>query len=582
MNYKRICSILSCFLLLVTILTGCSNNEQEDTSDTSSTNTNDLYEYDENDYYTDYEDDEYTEIDLDDEGSDVTIKSAGVYVLTGSLENGSVIVNVGNHDVVRIVLNNVDIYCEDSAPIYVKNAEKVIISLPEGTKNTIKDGNSYVLDANEEPSSTIFSKDDLTFNGTGSLTIEANYNNAIQSKDVLKMMEGNYSINATNDGIKGKDFLIIRDGSYDITCLGDGLRSTNESENGDMIIENGTFVINSSQDGIQSASTLTIYDGNFTITSGGGSVNAVVDGSTPFGEYSDYDEVNSNSVKGIKSTNDMTLVDGEYSISSLDDTIHSGGNITVKGGSFTLTSDDDGIHADYDLTIAEASIMITQSYEGLEGAIISIDSGDINIKASDDGINAASDVSSTWQLNINGGNILVDAYGDGVDSNAGITMNDGTLIIMGPTNSGNGALDYDGTFNMNGGTMIAVGMSGMAMTPSNSSSQYSAMISLSTVQSADTSLYITDSNGNVIAGITPNRNYSNVIISTPNMIQDETYDIYTGGSVSNAVNYYSMNASGGTQLGSFTLNSVITNYGNAGMMNQGREGNPSMDNGRIP
>ena len=496
---------MSAFLAVALILAGCqSDQDTADTSSAEATNASVVKQsstlsLEAADYITEICDAQ--KISLDAQSGDVKITKAGTYQLSGTLKNGSVIVDAKDA-VVRIVLNNAHIESKNSAPVYVKHANKVIITLPKGTSSSLKDTAIYTVDEKEEPSAALFSKDDLTINGSGTLDITASYKNGIQCKDTLKLVNTNLNITAENDGIKAKDALLIYKGSYMVKAQGDGIVTTNEKEQGNLSIDQGTFAIEAQQDGLQSAGDLTIYDGVFTVTSG--------------------------------------------------------------GGTYTLSSDDDGMHADVTLTIRKGSVQIKQSYEGLEANTIQIKGGKIQVKASDDGINAAGNLGNPL-LTIDGGTIYVDADGDGVDSNQDIVMNDGTLIVMGPENGGNGALDYDGSFAMNGGTLVAVGSSDMAMAPSASSKQPSLMIRTDSTQNAETILYVQDEAGKTILGVSSVKAWQNVVISTGTLNTGSTYDIYVGGSASSVKNGIITNAKGGMKLTSMTLIEAVTTYGNAGI-----------------
>lgn len=574
MNYKK-AAWMSAFLAGALILAGCqSDQDAAETSSAEATNVSTVKQssslsLEAEDYNTEISDAQ--KISLDEQSGDVKITKAGTYQLSGTLKNGSVIVDAKDA-VVRIVLDNAHIQSENSAPVYVKQAGKVIITLPKGTSSSLKDTASYTVDEKEEPSAALFSKDDLTINGSGSLYITASYKNGIQCKDTLKLVDTNLNITAENDGIKAKDALLVYKGSYKVKAQGDGIVTTNEKEQGNLSIDQGTFAIEAQQDGLQSAGDLTIYDGSFTVTSGGGSVNKISASSSPqpWGEFDDHDETAEKSQKGIKAAKNMVLHKGSYTISSHDDALHANENMDIKDGTYTLSSDDDGIHADDTLTIRKGTVQVKRSYEGLEANTILIKGGEIQVKASDDGINAAGDLGNPL-LTIEGGTIYVDADGDGVDSNQDIVMNDGTLIVMGPESGGNGALDYDGNFAMNGGTLVAVGSSDMAMAPSASSTQLSLMISTDSTQNAETILYVQDEDGKTVLGVSSVKAWQNVVISTGTLSKGSTYDVYVGGSASSVKNGIFTSAKGGTKLTSLTLNETVSTYGNAGMQ-QGPQG----------
>ena len=218
-------------------------------------------------------DDKNVEVD----GSKVTITGAGTYVLSGTLSDGQIVVDSDDKDSVRLVLNGAEITCSNSSAIWVKDGD-TIITLADGTENTLTDGAEYTTDSeDDEPKAAVYAKDDLTFNGSGSLTVNGNYENGIQCKDALKFMSGTYTITAANNGLVGKDSVSVKDGSYTITSGGDGIKSTNtdETDKGYVIIDGGTFTITAEGDGIQAETLLRVNDGAFTITTGGGSENAV-------------------------------------------------------------------------------------------------------------------------------------------------------------------------------------------------------------------------------------------------------------------------------------------------------------------
>lgn len=572
MNYKRIAA--SGMLSLALVLCGCQNKAA---ADSEVTQQEAKVSYEDNDYYTEYETAEYTEIDLDKENGDVTIQEAGTYELHGSLK-GSILVDTKD-EVVRLVLKQASISAESGPAIRCSEGKKLILSLYEGTQNQLSDSTDLET---TEYDATIFVQNDLTINGSGSLVIEANIQNAIKAKDTLKLMEGNIQIQSTDNGIIGKDTLYVHGGSYQIKAEGDAIKSTydKDDEKGDIIIENGEFQLESGQDGIQATRSLTVYNGSFHIESGGGSENGVkaANAFQPgcFGHWNQPQSEaveDSPSAKGIKAEAQLTIHDGSFELNTSDDSLHASGDITINGGSLTLASGDDGIHSDQALTIQNGHINVTESYEGLEGADIIINGGDIQVCSSDDGINAAggSDNDNADQpspdrfmqggdytIEIHGGTILIDAKGDGLDSNGTIEMDGGSAVVFGPSDGGNGALDYDKAFTISGGILIAVGSSQMAQAPSASSTQPALMLQLSQ-QEANTLFYLCDENGNPIIGAVPKRAYSNIVISTPKLTLSKEYQLYIGGSGTvNDAGYIESGLQGGSLNTTITLNDIIT------------------------
>ncbi|HBU11195.1 MAG TPA: dockerin type 1, partial [Clostridiales bacterium] len=212
------------------------------------------------------------------DGSTVTISAAGTYILSGSLTDGQIIVNAKDMDDVQLVLDGVDLYCSTSAPIYVKNADKVILTLAKGSQNTVKDSDNYTYAdaAAEEPDAAIFSKVDLSINGSGSLTVEGSFNDALGTKDDLTITGGTIDVTAVGKGLHGRDSISVLDGDITVSAGGDGMQSNNDEDTtkGWIILDGGTFHITAGNDAIQAETALTVNGGTFNLTSGGGSANA--------------------------------------------------------------------------------------------------------------------------------------------------------------------------------------------------------------------------------------------------------------------------------------------------------------------
>jgi len=541
------------------------------------------------------------------ENTRITITSAGTYDISGTLNDGQIRVDTQDKEKVKLILNGVDLACSTSAPIYVSNAEKTVITLADGTENTVTDGTSYLFEDTEsdEPNAAIFSHDDLTLNGSGSLTVKANYNNGITSKDDLKVTGGTLTINAVNDGLKGKDSVAIKDGMITINAGGDGIQANNDTdaEKGYISIEGGTINITAGLDGMQAETNLTVSGGDITISSGGGSINTTHTGNEEgMGRWgignSATEENDAESAKGLKAGIDITISGGSIHIDSADDAIHTNDSITINDGDIVLTSGDDGIHSDATLDINGGHLSITQSYEGIESTIITINDGTIAIFASDDGINVAGgndgssmngrpgqntfNLSGDYHLYINGGYVVIDANGDGLDSNGPADMTGGVVIVNGPTGNNNGAMDYTSAFNITGGFLLAVGSSGMAQAPSESSTQYSVMYNFTSPQAAGTLVHIETEDGEPVLTFAPKKDYQSVVLSSSNLENGVTYTVYTGGSSTGTVAdglYAGGTYTGGTQVTSFTISSMVTSAGASG---GGFRGGPGGPGGRAP
>lgn len=505
------------------------------------------------------------------EGSRITITTAGTYRLSGSLTDGQVIVNA-DKALVRLILNNVNIHCSQSAPIYVVDSKKTIIILEEGTQNTITDNSNYKVDSSGEPNGAVFSKSDLTIYGKGTLNVQAHYNDGIASKDGLVInSEGQITVNAVDDGIRGKDYLVVRKGQINVNARdGDGLKSddTEDVARGYITIENGVLQITAGRDAVDAQTDFLMKNGQFTAVAGGGSSNNVVE---------------DRSTKGIKATVDLVIENGFFDIDSSDDAIHSNGTLTIHGGKFDLTTNDDGMHADGALVINSCVINIPKCFEGLESSVMTINGGNIHITSRDDGVNIAGGKdasgftprpgqdtfsSGDYHLFINGGYIYIEANGDGIDSNGAITMTDGKVIVNGPTSRYNTAIDHDKPFKMTGGYLIGVGSTGTqiapAQGPSSTSTQYSILFSFNSSRPTDTLINLQTSSGEEIFSFRTNKAVQSFVFSSTALANGVTYDIYVGGTTTGTPIdglYTGGTYTPGTKYTSFTISNIITKLG---------------------
>lgn len=568
-------SMKSCLIMLslILVLAGCGNStlDAQNKKDELETNTNeqiqialDTIENMKGESFENIEIDEKTVVNIslngdsietngkgvNIEGSIATIITAGDYYISGTLNDGQIIVDAGENNV-NLILANAYIKSESSSPIYVKSAKNTIITLEAGSNNYIEDATTYIYENNEEdePDSAIFSKDDLYITGTGTLNIKANYNDAIKSKDDFSVFNGEIVIDSVDDGIVGKDSVSIRNANITINAGGDGIKSTNENdeEKGYIAIESGIFNITAQSDGIQAQTNINIAGGNFKIMTGGGSSvsssttnnNQIMD-KRKWGEWeTKLDKTDTQSAKGLKAENNLTIMGGTFDIDSSDDAIHCNNDIVVNGGSIDILTGDDGIHADNYIEITDGNINIEKSYEGIEASVINIKGGNIKIVSSDDGINVAggNDMSSLGgrmgqnqfssnsnnYLIIEGGNIFVDASGDGLDANGSMYIKGGKIEIAGPTNNGNGALDYDKECIVTGGELIAYGASGMSQNPSSSSTQY--IITINGNYSANDAIAIANDNETILT-YTLSKNCQAIIISSDSFEKNKKYIVY--------------------------------------------------------
>lgn len=573
------------------------------------------------------------------DGATATVTREGTYIVSGALEDGRIVVDAADDQKVQLVLAGATIRNEEGPAIHVKAADKCFVTLAEGSENSLADGEGYALEEGEdEPNATLYSKADLCINGSGSLSVDAAYQHAVNSKDDLVITGGTFDIVAVDDALRGKDCVKIDDGQFAIQAGGDGIKSNNgeDATRGFVSITGGTFDIAAGDDGIQGATY-------------------------------------------------VRVAGGEIVMDATDDALHSDIEALIADGSLEIAAGDDAVHAETLLTIDGGTVNVTSCYEGYEAEKVVVNGGETHIVASDDGINAAaadvtgsdgadaagldagvaddggaalpgdpkdgfgsgngadapddapalpdgaeagavpgrpagdpsqgdavagaadangapelpddgepdaparldgdmpaapSDDGSSGDfdgdsgantpgdakpdagmmagggggmdggmgvantdclIEINGGYTVVDAAGDGVDSNGSFAMNGGVLLVCGPTNGGNGGLDYDLEATVSGGTCIVVGAAGMAQ---NFTSGAQAFAFETVSGQAGQSVALSDGEGRVIASFTPQKVYETVLVSSPSMAENGTYELTIGGEVQGA------NADGYTDDGS--------------------------------
>lgn len=410
------------------------------------------------------------------------ITQAGIYHLTGELNDGYISVNVSADSPVKLILDNVTISNSTGPAILCRQADDLVIELVG--ENYLSDGAEYSADFETNVDATIFSKADTTLQGDGVLYVDGLFQDAIVSKDDLKINSGEYHITAVDDGLQGKDSVYIVCGEIAIETKGDSIKSNNDTDAG----------------------------------------------------------------KGF---------------------------IKIEGGNITIDSGDDAIHAYNNLVIDGGTINIENSYEGLEAQNIVINDGDIKVVANDDGINAGGGATTTTTagrgmmdanpncvVSINGGNVYVNAAGDGIDSNGYVYFNGGKVAVDGPTNNGNGALDAGSGIVMSGGDVIAVGASGMAVNLGQNSTIYNISVYFDQMQSKGAVIEIKDSSDETIISHTAAKTFSHIAAGSSKFKAGETYTLYVDGE----------------KYQEFTILETVTTIGSGGQNQQNQQNRQNMPN----
>lgn len=498
----------------------------------------------------------------------VTISSSGTYVISGKLSDGQIIVDTEDEEKVKLILNGVNISSNSSAIFVVSAPKKVILNSLKGSVNLFSDGTDYIVPDAEQvegeiyPNACIYSCEDLKFSGDGEIYITSNCGKGINSKDDIEITSGKIIINSADDGIRGNDSVTISGGTVTVISGADGIKSSNDenAEKGYINISGGEINVKSATDAVQSASTLTVSGGTFNLLCAGGVNTATVSttattasdnsrrpggggmipgipggGTRPGGGMNEGNSNKPNySCKSLKSSGDIIISGGNFTISTPDDGIHSDTQISISGGVFNIAAGDDGIHADEALTVDDGDITVVTSYEAIESVVITVNGGKFSLVSKGDGFNACGGTTSSGSLTplltFNGGDITVNASGDGIDSNGNIVMTGGKVIVYGPTDNGNGAIDFgDRNYNMtiSGGTLLAVGSSGMAETATGIGQ---AVIGAKNVNiSAGSTVSITSSDGSVIFEFTTPKSMSSIVFSSSSVYAGEKYTVKVDG-----------------------------------------------------
>lgn len=469
--------------------------------------------------------------------STVTISSGGTYILSGSSAQAQIIIDTPDDDKVQLVLSDLTLSCKTSAPIYVRNADKVFITLADGSDNSLSTTGEFVQTDDNNIDAVIFSKEDLTLNGTGSLTITSAYGHGIVSKDDLVVTGGTYTMACAKHGLSGKDSVRILNGTFDLTTTKDGIHASNDDETlGYIYIAGGDFTICSQDDGMHADSALYIEDGTINITESyeglEGQTITILDGTISI--VSSDDGINASGGSSSTSDSEPQQPDDNRNI----DTPPEKRELPGGGQSSEMTPPDGGQPSEMTPpNNGQQPSEMTPPNDGQQPTDMTPpnDGQQPSDTTPPDGFSGNGgfdmDADESCSLTISGGDISIDAGGDGIDSNGYFYMTGGTVFVAGPESNGDSALDYSISASISGGTFLATGYSSMAQSFSDDSKQCSYMIKLDTMIEADSStLTLTGAEGVVLLSHTTNKSYNCVIVSCPELTGGATYTLTTGSS----------------------------------------------------
>ena len=488
------------------------------------------------------------------EGDVLVIEKEKIYLLSGT-GKGQITVRCGENEKPQLVLNGLSLENPKGPALFSESCDKLFLTVAAGTENTLSDGENYAVSADDLSDGAIFSKTDLCLNGTGKLAVKGAYKHGIVSKDDLTVYGTELSVTAKNVALSGKDCVKIGSAELVLEAGTDAIRSDNseDSTRGYVYIESGNLSLDAGTDGIQAETVLRIDGGAFSLKTGGGSENASYDssgfregwgnwgGGRGFPQEKSAAQSDSSSAKGLKAGVGIQVFGGTFSIDSSDDAVHTNGVLEIFDGTFSVTSGDDGFHADTALTVSGGVISVEKCYEGLESAALSVRGGDISVVSRDDGFNAAGGAdssalgdrpgrggfsNSTCTVEISGGTVFINAAGDGIDSNGSILISGGKTVILGPEDNGDAAFDYETAGTVTGGTLVALGSSGMQEMPE-STEQCTALLTFSS--SSGGNVVLTDENGQEIFSVKTEKKFDCALVSSPLMQVGKEYTLSCNG-----------------------------------------------------
>ncbi|GAA2243828.1 hypothetical protein GCM10010413_53570 [Promicromonospora sukumoe] len=450
------------------------------------------------------------------DGSTVTISAPGTYRISGTLDDGQVVVSSEADGLVRLVLDGADITSSTSSAIAVTQADDVSVVLADGSSNSLTDAATYEDTSEDAPNAALFSADSMVISGTGSLDVTGNANDGIASKDGLVIAGGDITVTAVDDGVRGKDFLVVTGGTLDVDAEDDGLKADNEdgtNDDGETVgyaaLLGGTVTVASGDDGVHAESDLVIDGATVTV---------------------------SESVEGLEGAH-ILVASGTVDVTSSDDGFNAAGGTSTTTDGTTTTDDTAGDDTAADTGTGQDSAAQPpadgEAPTGGEPPTSGTMPDGQPPQGGDGGGGAGGgggmpgEAAGDFSLVITGGDVTVDAGGDGLDSNGTLTVSGGDVTVFGPTDGGNGTLDSAGALTVDGGTLLAVGTSSMLQTPGDGSEGWVAATFDTLV--AGTELTVVDSNGNVVAEVTLTKDTQSVVLASADLTTGDTYTVQADG-----------------------------------------------------
>lgn len=469
------------------------------------------------------------------EGSTAVISTGGVYRVSGECDNGQV--RITATDSVTLILDGLDLAADDGGAIE-SSGGGLVISLAEGTHNRITCSGAYGL----------YSAENITINGSGSLLVKNSGGSAIESGGDIKLCGGEISLAVSGDGIVSAGDIFAAEGSVTISSGGDGICANGA---GNLNVTGGALDVTSGYDCIQTRGSVFIDGGSVKLNSGGGSTALIfsdsggrylsarhggysTDGSVEFdfSELSSGDGSSVGSKKGIRADGYISISGGSLEISSADDCLYAKRDIRVDGGEISLSSGDDGIHSDSGVAVLSGSVSVENSYNSIEGMTVEISGGKVSLNsrrsavvaAGGTGIaqSSAADASGRY-VSVSGGEVVINAGGSGIDSGGSAAISGGTLTVYSGDEDCFGSVDHRDYFMLSGGIFAAFGSDGATKAPNVLSRP---CISVLAEIAAGSVVEITDSAQSVLFSAALPRPCSSLMFSSERVTAGAKYFVY--------------------------------------------------------
>ena len=468
-------------------------------------------------------------------GNTVTITAAGTYLISGTLSEGQIKVEANEADKVQLVLSGATVTSANSAALHVAKADKVFLTLADGSENTLATSGAYAASDDSAIDGAVFSRSALTVNGGGSLAVSSAEGNGIVCRDDVVLASSTATVTAAKHAIQANDSVRIAGGSYTLHAGTDGIHAKNDEDSklGYIYVAGGSLDITAESDGFDANYVLRVDGGTITVSAGD---------------------------DGLHAESDLTINGGDITVTKSNEGLE-GARVTIAGGTQDVATSDDGVNASGDPDDSDSSSdtdddssknnapgsdrpgtagsgQMTGGQEppaqdqgdrgdstppqGRQGG-----QGDSAPPQEGKGGMAAGADESAYLL-ITGGTLTVKADGDGLDSNGALEVSGGEVYVSGPTSDGDSAIDYgDGsTATITGGTVVALGSTGMAEGFGNSSTQGSMLISAS--GNAGDTVTLSDSSGKVLCSYVAQKSFACVLVSAPGVEQGKSYTLKVG------------------------------------------------------